>query len=161
MSTRTGMIAGRISEITTAIGSVSQDGAGVFSGTGYYNDLATWVDLRAGKAGGSLFSYYGMDKIIAFLNVKVSKTIDKIAQYDTTMYVKKFASPATNTDTIDLVDTVGLAVSQSVKIMNKNDADPIITANILAVTLSTVQLDVIVSSTYFTVDLGARLVRLL
>jgi hypothetical protein len=116
--------------------------------------------LRAGKTGGSLFGFYNTDLIITFLQQKIVMTQNKIAEFDASIIVKDFAADATGTDTVQVTGITGLSVSDTVKVVTNDVADPVLTLQIIGITGMNVQLSGIVSAAY-TVSKLARLVKVL
>jgi hypothetical protein len=137
---------------------VTQNPDGTFSGNGHYHNLFKWVDLRASKAGGSLFAFYNFDIVFKFIDQKIVSATAQKAEYDATMLVKKLTEDADGTPFVKLSDVTGLAISDSVKVLD-DSATPILSTTIAGIAGNTVQLAV--PATGFLVDKLARLVKLL
>lgn len=153
---RTSEVPTRVTEITTALGSVTQNPDGTFAGAGHYLSLFKWVDIRASKAGGSLFAFYGFDLIFKFLDQKILTATNQKAEYDAKILVKKLTEDADGTPFVKLTDVTGLAISDSVKVLD-DTATPILSTTIVGFGGNTVQLAA--NATGFLVDKLARLVK--
>lgn len=158
VTARTTVSGTRVTEITTALGSVAQNPDGTFTGSGHYHSLFKWIVIRISKAGGTLFSFYNFDLVFAFINKQITMANNKQAEYNGKLSVKKFTDDADGTAFIKLIDTTGLVISDSVKIVD-DSATPVLSATIVGISGLIVELSVPVST--FTVDGRARLVKLL
>lgn len=158
VAARTAAAPARITEITTALGSVSQAPNGDFSGAGHYFSLFKWIDIRATKAGGTLFSFYNFDLIVVFIDAKIVTATNQKAEYDSKMVVKKLTEDPDGTAFIKVDDPAGLSISDAVKIVD-DSATPILSTTIVGISGLTVELAASVSG--FLVDQRARLVKLL
>lgn len=148
----------RATSIATYLGSVSQAPNGDLSGTGQYNTLATWINLRINKSAGTLRIYYDYDQIIAFIDASIAVVQARKDEYDAYMLVKLVVSNPNDTAIIGLENVTGLAISDQIKIID--DANPSMVANIVNIVGNIVTLDTVVSSTY-TVDAKVRLIKFL
>ena len=158
IASRPAEVSGRIAEITTAIGTLSQDVEGAFTGTGNVFSFFKWIDFRISKSSGTLFSYYNFDLIITFIDDKIVKANSKSSEYALYMVVKKLSLAPDGTNTIKVTDTTGLAISDTVKIMD-DTLLAITTATISGISGQFVTLSVPISG--YALDKYARLVKLL
>jgi hypothetical protein len=158
VTARTAAAPARIAEITNALGSVTQAPNGDFSGAGHYFSLFKWIDIRATKAGGTLFSFYNFDLIVVFIDAKIVTATNQKAEYDSKMVVKKLTEDPDGTAFIKVDDTAGLSISDAVKIVD-DSATPILSTTIVGISGLTIELAAPVSG--FLVDQRARLVKLL
>lgn len=147
----------RVTEITAALGSVAQTPDGEFTGTGHYFSLFKWVDIRATKAGGSLFTFYNFDLIVAFITAKIATATGQKAEYDAKLSVKKLTEDADGTAFIKVDNTTGLAISDAVQILD-DSLTPVLSTTISGISGLTVELAAPVVG--FLVDQRARLVKL-
>lgn len=158
VTARTAAGPARVIEITTALGSVSQMPNGDFSGTGHYFSLFKWVDIRAAKSGGTLFSFYNFDLIVTFIDAKIVTATNQKAEYDAKMVVKKLTEDPDGTTFIQVDDATGLSISDAVKILDDSML-AILSTTIVGISGLTIELADTVSG--FLVDQRARLVKLL
>ena len=156
-ATRETQAAARPTEITTAFGSVTQNPDGSFSGSGNWNSLFKWIDLRASKAGGSLFTFYNFDLIIAFIDQKIVQANSKKAEFDAQLIATKLIEEPTGTNFVKVASATGLSISDTVKVFDDNSA--VLTTSIVGVSGQTLELADPVTG--LTLDAIARLVKLL
>jgi len=155
MSTRTGQIAARITDINTAYGTAAQAGDGAFTGTDYYFKLIDNINLRLNKTSGSLRQYYQQNLVGTAYAQQISVIQSTLQRDSQTFLVRIFTADADGTNIVHLNDVGSLTVSQSVKIMT-NTAQ-VITTTIIAITDLKVQLAASIPEAY-TIDDKARLV---
>jgi len=148
----------REAAIVTALGSVAQNADGTFSGTNNFYKFFQWIDFRISKSVGTLFSYYNFDMIIKFIDDKIVKANAKKAEYDSYMIVKKIVVTPDGTNVIKVEDTVGLSLTNIVKILD-DTTTPITTATIIGISGQFITLSSPISG--YVLDQSARLVRLL
>lgn len=148
----------RAAQIVAAFGTLSQAGDGVFSGAGQWFSFFTWIDQRISRAGGTLFAFYNFDLVIKFIDQKIVGANNKKNEFELTMVVKKLTDDANGSAFINVADTVGLSVSDPVKLLD-DSALPVLVTTITGINGNTIQLAV--PATGYTVDQVARLVKLL
>lgn len=156
ISARPAQYAARITEITTALGSVAQAGDGTYTGTGNYFNLFDNLNLRLNKAGGTLRTFFDSDLGVQ-LFTQMAVNIQNQANRDSAQFVIRYFTQDGSGTTIVVVDSVsGLAVSDSVKIMSKTQA--VLSGTISSITGLNVTLSFSVSADYKFAE-GARLVK--
>lgn len=160
VTARTSAAPARITEIGTALGSVSQTPDGEFSGTGHYFSLFKWVDIRASKAGGTLFAYYNFDLILKYIDAKIATAIGQKAEYDAKMSVKKLTEDSDGTAFVKVDDATGLGVSDAIQIVHDDPTPAVFSATILSIASLVIELSANVPAG-FLVDKRARLIKLL
>lgn len=152
-NSRNSQITMRISQITTALGTVSQDAEGVYSGTGHHASLFKWIDLRVNLAYGSLRNYYNFDLIISFIDTKIAGENAKKSEYEVYLNVKKIT--ALNSDIVTVENVAGLSVTDTVKIID--EVSPSLICTILDIDGLNVRLSNDVSA--YTLDKQVRLIK--
>jgi hypothetical protein len=155
---RTSQAPARVSQIVTALGSLTQSGDGAFDGSGNWFKFFQWIDFRISKSSGTLFSYYNFDLIVKFVEDKTQKAIDKKAEYDQYMIVKKITKAPDGTNVIELENVSGLSNGNSVQIMDDTEL-AITNATISGISGQLVTLSVPISG--YALDKFARLVKIL
>lgn len=156
-ATRQTQASARPAEITTAFGSVTQNPDGSFSGSGNWNSLFKWIDLRTSKAGGSLFTFYNFDLIIAFITQKIVQANSKKAEFDAQLIATKLVQEPTGTNFVKVASATGLSIADTVKVFDDDSA--VLTTTIVGVSGQIIELATPVSG--LTLDAVARLVKLL
>jgi hypothetical protein len=146
----------RISQITTALGSATQNPDGTYAGTGNYFNLFDNLNLRLNLAGGTLRTYYDSALGVTLFDQQITNLTNTMNRDLATFDIHIFSFDATGTTTIKLASVTGLAPAQSVKVMSKTQA--VITANIVSISAPNVVLDQIIPNTYKVSESG-RLVR--
>jgi hypothetical protein len=158
ITNRSSQAPARATAIGTYLGSVSQAGDGAYSGSGQYNTLSTWINLRINKSAGSLRIWYDFDLIISFIDAQIAIITQKKLEYDAYMIVKRIVSNPNGTAVIGLEDVASLVIGDSIKIID--DTQPSMVALINNIVGNIVTLDTIVPATY-TIANNARLIKLL
>jgi hypothetical protein len=152
LANRPAQITSRITEITTALGSVSQLPDGTYSGSGNYFKLFDNLNLRLNIAGGSLRSYYDADLgVQALAQIVVNLQNQKIRD-EATFNVKSFTADADGTNVIKVNTITGLIVTDAVKIMSNSQA--VLSAVITGIAGLNVTLDITIPNTYTVADLA-------
>jgi len=143
---RSAQRAPRITEITTALGTLSQDAEGNFTGSGAYLDLFTWIDLRLNLAGGTLTGWYNFGNIEDVFNQQIRTTQDKRDEYDVLFRIEELSEDADGSATIKVTDVSGFANSDTVKVIANGQA--VITATILSIGIGQITLSTTISTDY-------------
>lgn len=156
VTARTAAIPTRVTEITTNLGAISQMPNGDYSGSGHYLKLFEWIDIRAGMAGGTLFLFYQADLAISFIDQKIVKANSKKTEYEAQFLVKQFTADSDGTAFIQVADTTGLSISDTVKVLEDSGLT-VITTTILGISGPIVELATTVNG--FTVENRARLAK--
>lgn len=158
VSTRLTETTAREGAITSALGAITQNADGTFSGTNNFYKFFQWIDFRISKSVGSLFAYYNFDMIIKFIDDKILKANAKKAEYDSYMIVKKIVTTPDGTNIIKVENTTSLSSTNIVKICD-DTATAITTATIISINGQFITLSSPISG--YVLDQSARLVRLL
>lgn len=146
----------RATAIVGYLGSVSQDPDGEFTGSGHYHSLFKWIDIRASKAGGSLFTYYNFDLVLVFIDKKIATANNQKAEYDAKLLVKALTEDANGTAFIKLPDVTGLSIGNAVKIV---DDSPTAILSTTITGISGLIVELAAPASGFLVDQRARLVK--
>jgi len=157
ITSRSSAAPARATAIVGYLGSVSQSPDGNFSGTGHFLSLFKWVDIRASKAGGSLFAYYGFDLALTFIDAKIVTAQNQKAEYDQKVLVTKINS-GIGTTFLEVQSAAGFSIGNSVKIMD-DTATAIVTATIVGVAGDVLEFGSAISG--FDINQNARVVKLL
>lgn len=96
----------RVTQITTALGSVSQLPDGTYSGTGYFYNLFYWIDIRVNRTG-TLTQYYGYDLTILALQQKYDLLVGQMSIYNTYFLVSALYSSAQQSQVVTAPDVSG------------------------------------------------------
>lgn len=155
-TSRADEIIDRVDEIMFALGSVSQDAEGAFTGTGHFLSLFKWIDLRINIAYGTLRNYYNYDLIIQFIDAKILGENNKKTEFEKIMVVKRITSEITGNDELTLDSVTDLNVADEIKIIDEDSPSMVFT--ILSITGSIVKLSSNVPTSY-SVDKQARLIK--
>lgn len=156
IAARPAQYAARISEITTALGSVGQAGDGTYTGTGNYFNLFDNLNLRLNKAGGTLRTFYDSDlgvQLFTQMAVNIQNQADRDSE---TFNIKTFTQNGNGTNTVVVSSVTGLAVSDSIKVMSKTQA--VLSGTISAISGLNVTVNFSVSADYKFAE-SARLVK--
>ena len=126
----------RLAQISTAIGSLAQDAAGIYTGNGYYKVMFTWIDTRIA----TLTAYYGKDVGIRYLDSSIATMNSFLGEIAKDYYSKTLIHDASTTaKEIDVRDGTGFAVSDAVSICDNKSA--IISKTITAISADKTELD--------------------
>lgn len=158
IATRASQIATRSVQITTALGSVSQDSAGIHSGSGHYFNLFKWIVLRIAKAGGSLTKYYGFNLITGFTSQSISSTTTQLNEFADHMKVTALSQDADGTNVIVVASVADFSPGNAVSIVDDSLLATLSTT-ISAINGTSVQLAAAVSG--FLKSKTARMVKVI
>lgn len=126
---RPGDITARAGEITTALGNVAQNPDGSFSGTGHYQSLFSFVNIRINRIEGSLVKYYGADQARRAMEQKIATLESKGEEYDEIFVITRLTADTDGTNIIKVTSAAGLSNGDSIKIMD--DVQPVIVRSIV------------------------------
>lgn len=144
-NTKYSLLASRVSQITTALGSVSQDAKGNYSGVGLYLQRFKCLNFLINGSDGPLFAVEGLKKAKTTFEEKVSNVTDKLATFSNLVrYGAATADPTTNTIVID--NASSFSVADKVKLTG-NDL-PTIDATISSISGSSVVLNITIPKQY-------------
>ncbi len=116
---RNSLFTGRVSQITAALGSVSQDAEGVYSGAGLYLQRHKCLGFLINTANGPIYQANGLKSAKTNFEDKVKSTADKLATFSNLVrYGGSTKDPVGNSMDIDGVSQ--FAISDAV-ILTAND----------------------------------------
>lgn len=144
-NTKYSLLASRVSEITTALGSISQDAQGNYAGVGLYLQRFKCLNFLINGSDGPLFAIEGLKKAKTTFEQKVSNVTDKLATFSNLVrYGAATTDPTTNTIVIDNVSS--FSVADNVKLTG-NDL-PTIDATISSISGANVVLNIAIPKEY-------------
>lgn len=107
----------RNTQITTALGNISQAGDGSFTGTGVYFLRFTQINLRINLVGGPLTEYYEKNLAVSALGEIANTAVATSVTYNTELRTEPLAANATGSNTVSVASITGLAVSNPIFIV--------------------------------------------
>lgn len=140
----------RATQVTTALGSVSQIGDGSFSGTGIYHERFKQIDLRINLAGGPLTEYYEKNAATSALTQIVNTATNTKTTYETELRTEKITADGNNTNIIAVTSVTGFSISDSVYVISDTQIE--LTGTITNISGTNIQLSFTVSSLYKVAD---------
>lgn len=146
VTARTTFSSTRNSQITTALGSVTQAGNGTFSGSGIYFERFKQLDLRINAAGGPLTEYYEKNMADSALTQIVNTATTTYATYSSELRTEKLTADGNGTNTVTVGSVTGFAISDTIYIVS--DTQPEITGTITDISGMNIQLSITVSNLY-------------
>lgn len=146
VTARTSYFSTRITQITTALGSVTQSGNGTFSGTGIYFERFKQLNLRINAAGGPLTEYYEKSMADAALSQIANTATETSNTYNSELKVEKLTADGNDTNTVTVGSTTGFAISDTIFIVS--DSQPELTGSITNISGMNIQLSITVSNLY-------------
>jgi len=119
------LISDRPTEIHTALGVVTQDIGGAYSGSGMYFQLFLWIDKRINVGVGSLSDYKSFPASQTFYlqQIALATNIMNIynLQYTVIQFSEDYAYDSENPSvTLKLLNVTGLNINDSIKIMDNS-----------------------------------------
>lgn len=153
---RTAYSTTRMSEITTALGNISQSGDGTFSGVGIYYERFNQINLRINLVGGPLTEYYEKNLATSALNQIADTATSTSAAYNTELRTEPLSASANGSNTIVVASITGFAVGNSIYVMADTLTE--LSGTITAINGLNVTLSFSVPNTY-TTALKARLYK--
>jgi hypothetical protein len=144
-NTRSSFIATRASQITSALGSVSQDAQGNYSGAGLYLQRYKCLNFLINTSNGPLYQIFGLNMAKGTFQSKVANAADKLATYsDLVRYGAFTADPVLNTVKIDSVSQF----SNGDSILLTGNNLPAIECTISSISGSTITLNINIPKEY-------------
>ncbi len=156
VTSRTSGASTRNTQITTALGSVTQNPDGTYSGPGIYGLRYTQIDSRINLAGGPLTEFYEKDLAGAALGAIVATSNNKGATFDAELKVTKMTANGDGTMVIKVADATGFTSGNTVFVVGDSLTE--LTGTITGINGLNVSLSFSVPATY-TVDTRARLYK--
>lgn len=155
ITTRSSQTTARAAEIVAALGTATQAGDGVVTGSGQYKVYYDNVSLRINLTKGSLTGFYNAGTGIKIAENQIALAQSEAARNAQTYAVRLFSSDATGSSIVKLKDVSGLSNGQSVKIMSNDQ--PVINTTIIGINDLEVSLGASIPNTYTVAQL-ARIV---
>jgi hypothetical protein len=144
-NTRNSLIPTRVGQITTALGSVSQDGEGNFSGNGLYLQRYKCMNFLINMTDGALFQANSMKSLKGTSEQKVANASDKMATYSNLVrYAISTADPSGNKIAVDAANQFS---SSDNILLTANDL-PGISCTISSISGSSVTLSITIPKEY-------------
>jgi len=137
----------RVSQITSVIGTASQDAStGNISGTGIYTQRFKSISLMINSVDGPLFQYYSKLKLKNVNDQSNQNELGKLEIFSTTAKIFPLKSNAVGTNVVVLQNSAGLSVGNHVLVVANGLPD--IEADVTNVAGNNVTLSKIVPATY-------------
>ena len=146
VTARTTYAGTRNTEITTALGTVSQAGNGTYSGSGVYLERFKQIDLRINAAGGPLTEYYEKNMADSALSQIATTATNTKATYESELRTEKLTANGNGTNTITVGSITGFSIGNTVFVVS--DTQPELTGTITGITGMNIQLSFTVSNLY-------------
>lgn len=153
---RTSFSTTRNTQITTALGSISQAGNGTFTGVGIYFERFNQINLRINLAGGPLTEFYEKSVADAALSQIVNTANTTSTTYNSELRTEPLSVNANGTTTITVASVTGFAVSNTVFVMADTLTE--LTGTITGISGLNITLSFVVPNTY-TKELKARIYK--
>jgi hypothetical protein len=138
-NTRNSGFSSRISEITAALGSVSQDDKGNYSGNGQYLQRFKSLNFLINSANGPLYEKNAIANAKGTTEAKVANGVDKLATYANITRYMSFTSNSTGTSSISVDNATQFSNGDNIVITGSDL--PSISATIVSISGTTVTLD--------------------
>lgn len=145
-NTRNTQISTRITQITTALGSVSQDGNGDYSGSGQYLQRFKCLNFLINSANGPQFQLNTFKTMKTTSEQKINTNADKLSTLNNLIRCAMFTADSAGTNIIRVSGATQFSVSDSVLITATNL--PTLRATITAISGSSLTLNITVPKTY-------------
>lgn len=124
LSTRLSFASTRQSQLTTYLGSVTQDlSTGNFTGSGLYYERWSFIGLRLNMLGGSLITLRGFERAQGAQDDQISNITTAKATYELILRCTAFSAPATGTKYLSVKSTSGFSVGDNVFVMADNQQE--------------------------------------
>lgn len=146
ITARTTYAGTRNTEITTALGTVSQAGNGTYSGSGIYHERFKQIDLRINAAGGPLTEYYEKNMADSALSQIVTTATNTQTTYNSELRTEKFTADGNGTNTITVGSVTGFSIGNTIFVVS--DTQPELTGTITGISGLNIQLSFTVSNLY-------------
>lgn len=136
----------RSTEITTALGSITQGSNGTFSGTGTFFLRFVQIDLRINLAGGPLTEYYEKNMADAALANIVTNATNRLTTFQTELRTEAFTSDANGTNVVNVASVSGFSIGNTVFVMADGETE--LTGTITNISGLNITLSFTVSNAY-------------
>jgi hypothetical protein len=145
-NTRNSGITPRVTQITTALGVVTQDTKGNYSGNGLYVQRYKDINFLINTANGPIYRLTGVAAAKVIFEQKVANSADKLTTFTNIVKCSLFTQDSTGTTAIE-VEQPTQFVATDVILVNGNDL-PSIEATIVSIVGSIVTLDKTIQTDY-------------
>jgi hypothetical protein len=132
-------IPARSSDITTALGSVSQDANGRYSGSGHYLQRFKCLNFLINGANGTLYERYNLEILKNTFESKVSNELDKFSTFRNAVAYSSIIEDHKGTTTVKVDSTNNLNLGDKVLICADNQTA--LSATITAISGLSISLD--------------------
>lgn len=156
ITSRTTFSTTRNTQITTALGSISQNLDGTFTGTGIYYLRFVQVDSRINLAGGPLTEYYEKDMATTGLTQIINNANQRNDTFSSELKLTGLAQDATNTNIITVDSSSGFLISDNIFVMADSLTE--LSGTITGINGNIITLSIVIPNTY-TKALKARLYK--
>lgn len=146
----------RNTQITTALGSITQNADGTYSGTGIYLLRFQQIDARINLAGGPLTEYYEKNVATAALAQIVTNANNRSSTFTSELRSEALSDNPTGNNVVKVADNTGFAVSDTIFVMADGETE--LTGTISAIAAPNITLSFTVPATY-TKDKKARIYK--
>lgn len=146
----------RITQIITALGSITQNANGTYTGTGFYHLRFIQIDSRINLAGGPLTEYYEKNLATSALTQIVTNANNRFTAFNSELRTEALTQNATGETKVSVASVTGYSVSDTIFVMADNEIE--LTGTISAIVALNITLSFIVPATY-TKDKRARIYK--
>lgn len=156
ITARTTFSGTRNTQITTALGSITQNPDGTYSGAGLYYLRFQQIDGRINLAGGPLSEFYEKDVSTGALDQMVTNATDRLNTYGSELRTEKVILNADGTNKIKVTSTTGFSNTDTIFIMADSLTE--LTGTITSIAAPFINLSFTIPNTY-TLDKRFRLYK--
>jgi hypothetical protein len=117
---RSSYIPTRVSQIVVALGNITQNAAGEYSGVGHYLQRFKCMNYIINGANGPLYQIYTIGQAKNIADKKVANGVDKVATYSNVVRYSDFKEDSTGTNVIKVNQPQLFSMSDSVLITGEN-----------------------------------------
>lgn len=146
VSARTTFSSTRNTQITTALGSITQNPDGTYTGTGIYYLRFVQIDTRINLAGGPLTEFYEKDISTDALNQIVTNANNRASTFNAELRTEPLTDNADGTTTVKVASVTGFANGNTVFVMADTLTE--LTGTIVSISAPNIVLSFIVPNTY-------------
>jgi hypothetical protein len=146
VTARTTYAGTRNTEITTALGTISQAGNGTYSGSGVYHERFKQIDLRINAAGGPLTEYYEKNMADSALSQIVTTATNTQTTYNSELRTEKLTADGNGSNTVTVGSITGFSIGNTVFVVSDTQAE--LTGTISGISGMNIQLSFTVSNLY-------------
>jgi hypothetical protein len=136
----------RVTQITTALGAVTQDSEGNYSGSGIYLQRFKCLNFLINTANGAQYQVFGLKSAKTNFEQKVANNADKLATFSNLVRYGAFLEDSKVTNSIKIDSVAQFSISDSL-LLTGNDL-PAIQATITGISGSTITLDKVIPKEY-------------